>query len=56
MAIGGGPQRTRLLSLEDPYIREFKAIILTQTTINGGKALILDQTAFHPEGEAKTPI
>jgi alanyl-tRNA synthetase len=42
--------RTRLLSLEDPYTREFKANILAQHTMNGKRALILDQTAFHPEG------
>ncbi len=46
----GGTSGTRLLSLEDPYNREFNAKVLTLSTINGMKALILDQTAFHPEG------
>ncbi|MBS7653080.1 MAG: alanyl-tRNA editing protein [Candidatus Bathyarchaeia archaeon] len=41
---------TRLLSLEDPYVKEFKATVLAQSIINGWNALVLDQTAFHPEG------
>ncbi|MBS7637973.1 alanyl-tRNA editing protein [Candidatus Bathyarchaeota archaeon] len=45
-----GSLGTRLLSLEDPYTKEFKAKILALSTTNGLNRLILDRTAFHPEG------
>lgn len=45
------PLFTEKLYYQDPYLREFAAKILKKTPLENGRfALILDQTAFYPEG------
>ena len=41
---------TRKLYYEDPHLTEFDAEVLSCESVSGGFALILDQTAFYPEG------
>lgn len=43
---------TRTLYYEDPYIRKFKAQVLR---VLNGKYVVLDQTAFYPEGGGQPP-
>ena len=38
------------LYYEDPNIREFTALVLDCTAVQGGWEIILDRTAFYPEG------
>lgn len=41
---------TRTLYYEDAYLRKFRATVLWSGEVNGRKAVILDRTAFYPEG------
>jgi len=43
---------TRMLYYEDPYLREFKARVLR---VLNDKYVVLDQTAFYPEGGGQPP-
>jgi len=47
-----GLQPTRMLYYEDPYLREFVAHVLQ---VLNNKYLVLDQTAFYPEGGGQPP-
>jgi len=42
--------KTRLLSLLDPYLKEFQATAIATLITEGADTLILDQTFFHPQG------
>jgi len=42
--------KTKLLSLLDPYLKEFQATVIAKRPVEEGEALILNQTAFHPQG------
>ncbi len=41
---------TRKLYYEDPMLRDFTAVVLDCAPAKGGWAVILDDTAFYPEG------
>lgn len=41
---------TRRLYYEDPYLREFQARVVEALTWGDAPAVVLDQTAFYPEG------
>ncbi len=42
--------KTQELFYEDPYIREFTARVLKVLDVEGKRYLVLDRTAFYPEG------
>jgi len=42
--------KTIMLSLKDPYLKEFQASVLAKPATPDGDAIILDKTAFHPKG------
>ncbi len=42
--------KTHRLYYENAYIKEFKATVLSCVTVKNGYAIILDKTAFFPEG------
>lgn len=42
--------KTRRLFYEDVYIREFEAIVLSCEESQEGYYIILNETAFYPEG------
>jgi len=41
---------TQRLYLADPYLRQFQAEVLATRTLAGRAAVVLDRTAFYPEG------
>ena len=41
---------TRKLYYEDPFMRSFAAAVLSCEEAKGGCAVVLDETAFYPEG------
>jgi len=41
---------TEKLYYNDPFLREFTARVLSCEAVKGGYAVVLDQTAFYPEG------
>lgn len=41
---------TKKLYYEDPFLKEFPAVVLSCEETKGGWAVVLDQTAFYPEG------
>ncbi|MBE7004195.1 MAG: alanyl-tRNA editing protein [Ruminococcaceae bacterium] len=41
---------TKKLYYDDPFLREFTAQVLTCEQVKGGWAVVLDATAFYPEG------
>lgn len=43
-------EKTRTLYYEDEYMRMFKANVIWSGRINGNNIIILDKTAFYPEG------
>ncbi len=45
-----GTPQTELLYYEDPYIDEFKAKVIKKLRVNGENWVVLDKTAFYPEG------
>ncbi len=46
---------TRRLYFEDPFIREFSGRVVSRDDGAGGVAVVLDQTAFYPEGGGQLP-
>ena len=41
---------TEKLYYQDAYLRQFPARVLSCAPVNGGFAVVLDRTAFYPEG------
>ena len=41
---------TKKLYYDDPFLREFTARVLSCDAVKGGFAVVLDETAFYPEG------
>ena len=41
---------TKKLYYDDPFLREFTARVLSCEAVKGGFAVVLDETAFYPEG------
>ena len=41
---------TKTLYYEDPFLREFTARVVSCAEVKGGWAVVLDATAFYPEG------
>ena len=41
---------TRKLYYEDPFMKSFAATVLSCEEAKGGCAVVLDETAFYPEG------
>ena len=42
--------QTKKLFYADPFLQEFDACVLSCEAVKGGFAVVLDQTAFYPEG------